>query len=82
MNDKNSLEKVQQCAARYVKGIYTYDASATQILHELQWESLESRRDQSRLIMLYNILKLNIFPSFTYMYHNINYKLHLATCFD
>ena len=26
MNDKNSLEKVQRCAARYVKGIYTYDA--------------------------------------------------------
>ena len=57
INDKNTLEKVQRRAARYVKGIYTYDASVTQILHELQWESLESRRDQSRLIMLYNILK-------------------------
>ena len=58
MNDKNSLEKVQCCAARYVKGIYTYDASVTQMLNKLQWESLESHRDQSCLIMLYNILKL------------------------
>ena len=31
---------------------------------ELQWELLESRREQSHLIVLYNILKQNIyFPS-------------------
>ena len=60
-NDKNTLEKVQRSAARYVKGIYTYDASVTQMLNELQWKSLESRKDQSRLIMLYNILKQNIY---------------------
>ena len=58
---KNTLEKVQKSAARYVKGINTYDASVTQMLNELHWESLESRRDQSRLIMLYNILKQNIY---------------------
>jgi len=59
MNDKNTLEKVQRCAAWYVKGIYTYDAIVTQMLSELQWESHESCRDQSHvyLIMLYKILK-------------------------
>ena len=50
-----------------MKGIYTctYNASVTQMLNELQWESLESHREQSCLIMLYNnILKQNIyFPS-------------------
>ena len=61
INDKNTLEKVQRSAARYVKGIYTYDSSVTQMLNELQWESLESCRDQSRIIMLYNILKQNIY---------------------
>ena len=31
------------------------------MFNELHWESLESRRDQSRLIMLYNISKQNIY---------------------
>ena len=56
LNDKNTLKKVQQYAAQYVKGIYTYDASAIQMFNKPQWESLESHRDQSRLIMLYNII--------------------------
>ena len=50
INDKNTLEKVQRCAARYVNGIYTYDVSVTQMLDELQWESLESCRERFRLI--------------------------------
>ena len=36
INDKNTLEEVQRSAARYVKGIYSYDASVTQMLNELQ----------------------------------------------
>ena len=47
-----------------MKGIYTYNASVTEMLKELQWESVESCREQSCLIVLYNILKQNIyFPS-------------------
>ena len=46
ISDKNILEKVQRCAAQYVKGIYTYNASVMQMLIELQWESLESCREQ------------------------------------
>ena len=49
-----------------MKEIYTYNASVTEMLKELQCgESLESCREQSCLIMLYNnILKQNIcFPS-------------------
>ena len=61
INDKNTLEKVQRRAARYVNAIYTCDASVTQMLDKLQWESLESRREEFCLIMLYNILKQNIY---------------------
>ena len=47
-----------------MKGIYTYNASVTEMLKELQRELLESRREQSLLIVLYSILKKNIyFPS-------------------
>ena len=45
ISDKNTLEKVQRHAAQYVKGVYTYNASVTQMLNELQWESLESHRE-------------------------------------
>ena len=37
INDKNMLEKVQKCAARYVKGEYTYDASVTEMHNEFNW---------------------------------------------
>ena len=47
-----------------MKAIYTYNASVTEMLKELQRELLESRREQSLLIVLYSILKQNIyFPS-------------------
>ena len=65
----------------YCKGEYTCDASVTQMLNELQWESLESRRDQFSLIMLYDILKQNtyyyqnILQSFTPRHHTIKYRL-------
>jgi len=53
------LEKVLRWAARYVKGDHSHDASVTDILNDLKWESLESCREQFSLIMLYNILKQN-----------------------
>jgi len=59
--DKIALEKIQRRAAQYVKGIYTYDASVTQMLNELEWESLESCREQLSLTMLYNMLKQNTY---------------------
>ena len=47
-----------------MKGINTYNVSVTQMLSELQWESLELCREQFCLVMLHNILKQNVyFPS-------------------
>ena len=44
--DKITLENVQRCVAQYVKVVYTYDASVTQMLNELKWLSLESQRNE------------------------------------
>ena len=83
-NDKNALENVQRRATRYVKRIYIYDASVTQMLNELQWESLKSRREQSRLIMLYNILKQNTYFPLEYIpeFHSetLQYQLQTRSC--
>ena len=52
------LEKVQNCAARFVTRNYVYEfGSMTDILGQLKWESLKKRRKDNRLILLYKGLK-------------------------
>ena len=79
--DKIALEKVQRRAARYVKGIYSYHASVTQMVNELKWESLESRREQLSLTMLYNILKQNVYlpPEYIPEFHLQTSQYQLQT---
>ena len=55
--DIASLEKVQRKAARFCLGNYTPTASVTGMLHELQWPTLESRREMARLILLYKMTR-------------------------
>ena len=58
------------------------------MLNELQWESLESRREQFRLVMLYKILKQNVhfpsehIPDFCRDIVSTNYKLDIVICLD
>ena len=57
---QDELEKVQKRAASlvHVIGNYTYGTGRmTGILEQLQWESLNKKRKDSRLIMLYKGLK-------------------------
>ena len=49
------LEMVQRRAARYVLNRYHNTSSVTEMIHELQWPSLESRRKMQRLSMMYKI---------------------------
>ena len=50
--------KVQNRAARFVTGNYNFETrSMTGILEHLKWESLKTRRRDSRLILLYKGLK-------------------------
>ena len=56
LNDE--LENVQKRAARFVTRNYSYEAgSMTGILEELKWETLQKRRKDNRLILLYKGLK-------------------------
>ena len=56
LNDE--LENVQKRAARFVTRNYRYETgSMTGILEELKWETLQKRRKDNRLILLYKGLK-------------------------
>ena len=51
----HQLEMVQRRAARWVTNRYHNTSSVTDMLHDLEWRSLEQRRADSRLCMLYKI---------------------------
>ncbi|XP_072021163.1 uncharacterized protein [Amphiura filiformis] len=52
----NSLERIQRRAARFCVHNFKRDASVTSMLEHLEWSTLEDRRKNSRLTMLYKIL--------------------------
>ena len=54
----DELENVQKHAARFVTRNYSYETGRmTGILEELKWETLQKRRNDNRLILLYKGLK-------------------------
>ena len=56
LNDE--LENVQKRANRFVTRNYSYETgSMTGILEELKWETLQKRRKDNRLVLLYKGLK-------------------------
>ena len=58
-NNIHKLETIQHCAARFVlikPWIRHHCDSITKILNELNWPSLQERRKQARLILLYKIV--------------------------
>ena len=54
-NDSYNLEMVQRQAARWALGRYQQLASVAEMLTELNWRTLEQRRVDARLTMLYRI---------------------------
>ena len=52
------LEKVQWRVARFLTNNYdrTWTASMTQLLHSLQWDTLEVRCNNLRAVLLYKII--------------------------
>ena len=54
----DELENVQKRAARFVTRNYSFETgSMTGILEELKWETLQKRRKDNRLVLLYKGLK-------------------------
>ena len=47
---------VQRRAARFVTNNYDWGASVTDMLHHLQWEPLQDRRNNFRAITMYKIV--------------------------
>ena len=52
----SQIEKIQRNAARFVKNNYSRHSSVTQMMHDLKWKPLESRRRENRLVLLYKII--------------------------
>jgi hypothetical protein len=55
--DKQRLERIQRRAARYVTNRYHNTSSVSDMLDQFEWLSLESRRTNSRLTMMYKMTK-------------------------
>ena len=52
----NQLEAVQRRAARFVKGNYRTSSSTSQMIADLGWQTLEQRRQQAKLTMMYRVV--------------------------
>ncbi|XP_071842711.1 uncharacterized protein [Apostichopus japonicus] len=84
-----SLEKVQRRAARFVKNEYSRFSSVTDMLKDLNWDTLENRRFKARLVTIYkethglipsninNLLEDKEKPT-TRQSHSLNYKIPQA----
>ena len=51
----NQVEKVQRTAARWTCGRWRNTSSVSEMLDELEWPSLEARRDRSSLLLFHKI---------------------------
>ena len=49
------IDRVQRAAARYCLNDYNFTSSVTEMLKVLNWQTLENRRIQNSLILLYKI---------------------------
>ena len=58
--DINTIEMVQRRGARFVKHRYHNISSVTDLLEDLKWKSLETRRKESRLTMMYKIVNKQV----------------------
>ena len=62
------LEMVQRRAARYATNRYRNTSSVTDMLDNLEWETLESRRTKIQLVMFFKIINdLVDIPSSNYL---------------
>ncbi len=65
--DKARIERVQRRAARYVHNTYSRYSSVTTMLQSLNWETLQSRRVNMRLCIIYKAYHiLAMFPLLDY----------------
>ena len=69
--DINKLESVQRRAARWVTRDYQYTSSVSKMLQDLNWRTLDQRRIDSRLVLLYKVTyDLVAIPASDYLIRN------------
>jgi hypothetical protein len=56
VGDKKLLERIQRKAARFCLKDYQQRSSVSKMLEQLEWETLEGRRKNNRLSMMYKIM--------------------------
>ena len=56
LNHINQIESIQRRAARYVHHNYERTASVTNMIIQLEWNTLQQRRQMQKLTMLYKIV--------------------------
>ena len=54
--DISKIEAVQRRAARFTLGDYRRTSSVSSMLHQLKWDDLITRRQQSKVTMLYRVI--------------------------
>ena len=52
----DEVEAVQRRAARFLKGDYRTTSSTSKMISDLGWQTLESRRKQAKLQMMYRVV--------------------------
>ena len=72
----DNLEGVQRSAARYVTNTYSdrTPGTVTRLLNKLQWDSLENRRSNNRLQMLFKIDKHLVDLDRAHFYHQGDHR--------
>jgi len=81
-NDIQCIEAIQRRAARFVMNCYSKCQSATSMLHQLNWPTLDDRRNQLKLMMMYKILHglMYVQHSLPLTYSNLDNTFHGHTC--
>jgi len=85
----NQLEAVQRRAARFVKEDYRTTSSTTAMMADLCWPTLQHRRSNAKLVMVYrithNLIHVAI-PAAQYFHpltlggHGYGYRFHVPFC--
>ena len=71
--DINKLESVQRRAARWVTRDYRYSSNMSAMLQDLNWRTLNQRRIDSLLVLLYKVIyhyDLVVVPASDYLFRN------------
>ena len=81
------LESVQRRAARFVKGDYKTTSSTSKMLTDLGWPTLQQRRANAKLIMVYRITHdlidipaAHFFHHLTLGGHGYEHRFHVPFC--